>query len=265
MELSLPHEMLDAERVALPLAHPAYQSLAKAGDLKQDRAARLSFYALEVPADQVVCRVTQVHSRRVVDASQEGRRGETPRGGIAQREKAGGGRAARDERFLDEADGMVTAAGGPWLAVTVADCLPLFVFDEQTGAYGLLHSGWKGTGILEDALGLMQQRFGTEPEHVHVLAGAGIHACCYEVSPERGEDFAAWGGDAVVTAGVGRSCGRPHLDLYAANRHLARRLGIATFTQVTSCTCCDDRFGSYRREGADAYTSMIALIGPRHQ
>jgi hypothetical protein len=224
----------------VPFSIPAFQSLSAAGDLKRSSEARSIFFERHVPAGAVVRSVEQVHSRTVVDAA------DPPEGAAAR------------------ADGMVSAAGGPWLAVTVADCLPLFLFDESTGAYGLLHSGWKGTGILENALSLMAERFGTRSGDVHVLAGAGIHSCCYEVAPERGEVFASWGEHAVVWPDRGLDDGRPHLDLYAANRHLAERLGIATFTQVTNCTCCDERFGSYRREGPSAYTSMIALLGPHN-
>jgi len=249
MELSLPPGLLDGPDVALPFAHPAYQSLVKAGDLKRNRDARVALYERCVPDGVSLCRVEQVHSRTVVDVSAY----------------TGSDDPAR-ERFVEEAaDGMVSAADGPWLAVTVGDCLPLFLIDERSGSYGLLHSGWKGTGILEEAIGVMERRFGTAAADVHVLAGAGIHACCYEVSPERGEAFSRWGSDAVIPPGPANEGGRPHLDLYNANRHLAEKLGIATFTQVTNCTCCDDRFGSYRRQGGEAYTSMIALLGPREE
>jgi hypothetical protein len=44
----------------------------------------------------------------------------------------------------------------------VADCLPIFVYDRRGGAFALLHSGWKGTGI---------------------------GACCYAVDAARAEGF----------------------------------------------------------------------------
>ena len=30
------------------------------------------------------------------------------------------------------------------LKISTADCIPIFLYDEILGVYGLLHAGWKG-------------------------------------------------------------------------------------------------------------------------
>jgi copper oxidase (laccase) domain-containing protein len=40
-----------------------------------------------------------------------------------------------------EADGMVTNDKDITLSVTVADCLPVYLFDKATASFGIVHSG----------------------------------------------------------------------------------------------------------------------------
>jgi len=65
-----------------------------------------------------------------------------------------------------------------------------------------------------------------------------------------------FGSGAVVRDG-----GAPRLDLVAANIGIADRLGLGSVSVVEGCTCCDGRFGSYRRQGAARFTRMAAVIG----
>ena len=53
-------------------------------------------------------------------------------------------RAGRAGSAVDDADGHVAADRGTALAVTVADCVPVFIA-HPSGAIALLHSGWRGT------------------------------------------------------------------------------------------------------------------------
>ncbi|MEM5948523.1 polyphenol oxidase family protein [Spirochaetia bacterium 38H-sp] len=147
------------------------------------------------------------------------------------------------------ADGLFCTDASLVCGVTVADCMPVWIFREDGTAWGIVHSGWKGTGIagiLADSLG--------DGKKVAVL-GPSIRSCCYEVDTERAWSFAAdFGEEAVVEREDGF-----YLDLAAANRSLLEERGLTVYT-VDACTCCDMRFGSYRREGPD-FTHMLALCG----
>ncbi|GHV78057.1 hypothetical protein AGMMS49942_28780 [Spirochaetia bacterium] len=183
---------------------------------------------------------TQVHSRRVLAV--EGSNPERP-----------------------EADGMVSSDRDIALAVTVADCLPVFLYDTVSGAAALLHSGWKGTGIVRNALSLMAERWETRPEAVAALLGPCIRPCCYQVDEERAALFEAEFGGAAGENPLGpvvkRVENRPALDLQAANARLLANAGVRNIAYCENCTFMDERLGSFRREGPSNYTRMLAVMG----
>jgi polyphenol oxidase len=163
-----------------------------------------------------------------------------------------------EETAALEADGLLTMKKDAVLSVTVADCLPIFLADRRLGAIGIVHSGWRGTGIVRDALSLMSSRFGSRTADVAAVIGPGIGACCYSVPEDRAASFAAeFGPDTVLREGVGN----PRLDLRAANIRLLQGAGVDDISVVTDCTSCSRKLGSFRRQGPADYTLMLAWIG----
>lgn len=120
-------------------------------------------------ADVVLTR--QVHGNRVLVHGPEREPGTDP--------------LSSDGRPVD-ADGHVTQRPGVLLAVTVADCVPVFLVDPRTRSVGMLHAGWRGAsaGILAGGIEAMGERFGARAEDVHVHLGPAICGSCYEVGPE---------------------------------------------------------------------------------
>lgn len=145
------------------------------------------------------------------------------------------------------------------LVITVADCMPIFLYDAGSGAFGLLHSGWRGTGILAEAVVAMKRLYGTRASQLRVAFGPRIGACCYAVDEDRAIAFAHEFGSGCVK----RLEGRPHIDLLAANLEMAQRLGLGAVSVASGCTSCDKRFGSFRRQGAGHFTRMAAVLGYR--
>jgi polyphenol oxidase len=241
MLLTVAPDQLSGPLLRLPFPAPAWLTLASAGDMSRDERAQSKALSMLGIADRPVVRLRQIHSCEVILVDDFWR--DLPAG----------------VSFAGEGDGLCSAADGPWLAISVADCLPLYCYDRGTGAYGLLHSGWRGTGILERAVEQFAACFGTDPADLVVLAGPGIHSCAYEVDEARGKLFSRWGPESVQVD----ESGAVRLDLYAANRWIADRAGIGSFTETTHCTAGEPAFGSYRREGPNRYTSMLALIGPQ--
>ncbi|TVQ23661.1 MAG: hypothetical protein EA382_09435 [Spirochaetaceae bacterium] len=231
----------------MPFAHPAYLSLVRAGSMKRDHQTRELYYASLGIDPRDVVRVDQIHSRSVlvVERSRRAARGQAE---------------CTSDRVAGDGDGLVCAAGGPWLAIGVGDCVPIYLADLRTRAYGLLHSGWRGTGILESGVRAMQRAFGSSAADIAVLLGPGIGACDYAVDSARAQAFARWGDGAVVRRG-----GIRYLDLFAANRNLGDRLGVHSVVSVTNSTYATEQFGSYRRQGGAGYTGMLAMIGPHAQ
>ncbi|HET6450035.1 MAG TPA: polyphenol oxidase family protein, partial [Spirochaetia bacterium] len=164
-----------------------------------------------------------------------------------------------EELRARDADGLLTTRAPAVLSVTVADCLPIYLADRTSGAFGIVHSGWRGTGIVSEALSLLASRFGCRPRDVQALIGPGIGPCCYSVPPDRAELFSSkFGADTVI-----RRDGVPHLDLRAANVALLTQAGVEEISVVTDCTSCTPFLGSFRRQGPSAYTLMLAWIGRR--
>jgi hypothetical protein len=155
------------------------------------------------------------------------------------------------------ADGLIVRDRGLAPTVTIADCMPIWLLDRDSGAFGLLHSGWKGTGILRVAVLELVRRFGSRPQSMSAVLGPAIGSCCYAVPEERAVSFASEFGEEAV----GRRNGDAYLDLRAANIALAEGLGIGHLLSIDACTSCDERLGSYRRQGSDSFTRMLAVCG----
>jgi YfiH family protein len=174
--------------------------------------------------------------------------------------------AERADGTAYNADGLV-GTGRPVLSVTVADCLPVFLFDTASGCCSVLHSGWKGTGIVLNALNLMRDAFGTDPRNVAALLGPCIRACCYNVDEARALLFEREAGDGPFPLGPAvirkKSGGRMehYIDMQAANANLLARSGVRDIAYCVNCTFTDPLLGSFRREGSDGFTKMMALAG----
>jgi YfiH family protein len=136
----------------------------------------------------------------------------------------------------DNADGHAAIERGTAIAVTVADCVPVFIAHES-GAIALLHSGWRGTAarIVEKGIELLMKR-GYAPAGMRVHTGPAICGKCYEVSAD------------VYAQLRGKNPGKPTpVDLRAIIADHARALGVREITTSPSCTRCDnDRFFSHR-------------------
>ena len=216
-------------------------SLIAAGDMRLSREAtspsRSRFLAGLGVAREHLYAVRQVHSRQVLVIE-----------GQSAAETAG-----------READGLLSARADVVLSVTVADCLPIFLVDRGSGAFGIVHSGWRGTGIVADALLLLAERFGSKPGQVTAVIGPGIGPCCYTVPRERAAQFVSRYGTACVV----EDGGPPRLDLRAANVVLLEESGVRDIGVLSDCTSCTPGLGSFRRQGPAEFSLMLAWIGRR--
>lgn len=162
---------------------------------------------------------------------------------------------------LPSGDGLVTDDARVVLSVTVADCLPIFLFDESGSVRALVHSGWRGTGIAANAVEEMVNRYGAVRERIGALIGPGICGRCYEVGPDVFEHFrATWGNGCVRIEGSSQK--QYYVDLAAANEVLLREAGVTDIRRSKACTMEDPRFSSYRRDGA-GFSRMLAFYAPR--
>jgi hypothetical protein len=149
-----------------------------------------------------------------------------------------------------DADGHVAPTRGTATAVTVADCVPVFVA-HPSGATALLHSGWRGTAadILGAAVRVLADR-GCAAAELRVLLGPAVCGRCYEVSPD------------VYGRLTGRAVERPTpVDLRALIAERARALGVRHVLATGACTRCDDG-AYYSHRAGDAGRQLGVLFAP---
>jgi len=125
-------------------------------------------------------------------------------------------------------DAMITAVPGAALAILVADCAPVLLFDPVRRAVGVAHSGRAGTlrGVVPKTVGAMTAAFGTVPGDLLVGIGPAIGAASYEVgTAEAAEVTGALGAAAARLLTPGRP-GHAMFDLTGAIRCQLRAAGI---------------------------------------
>jgi YfiH family protein len=148
----------------------------------------------------------------------------------------------------DGADGHMAVAPGIACAVTIADCVPVFIA-HPGGAVALLHAGWRGTagGIVAKGIHLLADR-GLAAGDLRIHLGPAICGRCYVVGPDVFEQLTTW-----TTA-------RPrNVDLRALLAEQAKAAGVTRITVSEYCTKCDnDRFFSHRAGDPQRQVGVIA-------
>lgn len=162
----------------------------------------------------------QIHSARVVEASDGGPCG--------------------------EGDALWTRSPGHALAIATADCVPVVL--TGPGYVAAVHAGWRGI-----AAGVVPATVADAPllpEKLQAWIGPAIGPCCYEVGEDVALAVEVASGPEVVLRGRGP---RPYLDLVAAVATQLESAGVATLATTGQCTrCAPGRWWSYRREGRGA-------------
>jgi YfiH family protein len=224
-------------------------SLRAAGDMRFDAICKKFIFGLGA-ADKKIFHCDQRHTRNVVSVTKN------------------------DACLINNADGLIANTPGIGLFATIADCLPVFLFDTLNGAFSVLHSGWKGTGIAENAVKLMVKIYQSKPENIAAVLGPCIRPCCYDVDEERAmlyqkefggkeKDAAAFPLGPVIQKKETHDDVKWYIDMQAANAALLVKNGVRNIAYCLNCTFTDENFGSFRRQGARDFTKMMALAVSR--
>ena len=162
-------------------------------------------------------------------------------------------------------DALSTDAPGVLVAAKSADCVPVLLADEHTGACAAVHAGWRGTlaGVVGRSLAHMKSEYGTRGENVIACIGPAAAGCCYEVGADVVDAFRS---QYEETFFIPTREGHARIDLHAANRSQLVRAGVAPGNIYVApfCTMHDnDRFFSYRleKERAEPVGRSLAVIG----
>ncbi len=87
-------------------------------------------------------------------------------------------------KVIPAVDALITRQKNLSLVIRVADCGPVWIHCEKTGAIGLVHSGRKGTeaGVVGATIRRMREEFGSEPSSMLALLGPCIRPPHYDVN-----------------------------------------------------------------------------------
>ena len=156
-----------------------------------------------------------------------------------------------------EADALLTDRPGVFLCVSMADCVPVLMFDPGRNVVGVVHAGWRGSsaGITGTAVRTMVETFGTDPADLLVSVGPSASSCCYMVGPDVAARFAPEFRE--------KREGGVYVDLKEANRGQLLRSGVRSGNIEVSphCTISEpELFHSHRRDGAKS-GRMMGVIG----
>lgn len=156
----------------------------------------------------------------------------------------------------ENCDALITNTSRVALVVTIADCVPIMLFDPIQKAIGIVHAGWRGTakGIVKRAIEKMQVEFKTDTKNVIAFIGPSAGVCCYEVNEEVAVKF------EKKTVNYNKT--KIFIDLKKENALQLKQMGVAEskIEISTHCTICEQHlFHSFRRDGKRA-GRMMAVI-----
>ena len=153
-------------------------------------------------------------------------------------------------------DGLMTTVPGLTLAIQVADCAAVLLWDSHNHVVGAYHAGWRGAvaDIVPKGIEMMK-RHGAYPHHLKAFISPCLSQDNFEVGEEVAEQFPA---DFVD----GNSYQKPHVDLKGFLQKQLEDKGLKpSHIEIHSdCTIEGDKqYYSYRREGEQS-GRMMALI-----
>lgn len=148
--------------------------------------------------------------------------------------------------IFPESDALITAEKNIGLAVSSADCVPVFLYDSGNEIISAVHSGWRGTEkkILAKTLKILKEKFNSNPGNISAFIGPSISCENYRVGDEVAEKF-----DSQF---IEEKDDGFYLDLKKANKNMLLEFGL-TENRIEIPELCsfkkNDMLHSYRRDG----------------
>jgi polyphenol oxidase len=162
--------------------------------------------------------------------------------------------------FIDDTDGLITRWKNVYLSITIADCLPVIIFNPKEEVISLIHCGWKGLekNIIGKAVKKMEENFGTDSKKLFGGIGPGIGSCHFEVGNDFTSKFSSYPGATI------KKSGKSYIDLKLIAKIQLQDTGIKPENIYVSpiCTYCEaDTYFSYRKDKSKPLQAMMVLAG----
>lgn len=146
-------------------------------------------------------------------------------------------------------DAIITNLKNIALCVLVADCSPIIVIDEICEVIAVIHAGRKGVidKICTNTVNLMERELGSRQTNLKIFVGPNIKSSCYEVgNMDLGEFNKYKNGNKF--------------DMNRALKDEFEDLGVKDVKFDETCTHCDKRYFSYRRDGITGRFSGFVMM-----
>ena len=204
------------------------------GDMKEPEAQKPVYQKLDIPPQRIL-HFHQTHSDTLIS--------------ISNTQQA----IQFQQAPVPDADGWLFSTEGWGGAILTADCVPLFLWDENAHLFALSHCGWKGV-VKRLPFKTAQALYKAGARgRVQGWLGPHIQDCCFEVQADVANQFSA--------ASVREKNGRILVNLNIEILHQLQEAGVEP-TQVKTpyhCTCCDpENFFSWRRD--HVRTHLLSFI-----
>jgi len=169
-----------------------------------------------------------------------------------------------EKTFYKDKDALVTKQKGIYIALTVADCFPVFFYEPKSGIVAIAHAGWRGVvkGIVGKTIGVMIEQ-GADPREIRVVLGPGISQANFEFHfKEMIREFGHYSQDKYITKGS--SLDKVKINLQQMILDQAEEYGVISMNinYCAECTFDDDgKFFSARRHNGESFSAMLCVIG----
>ena len=153
-------------------------------------------------------------------------------------------------------DAMVSNVPGKTLAIQIADCQAVALFDPEKQVIANVHSGWRGSirNISGKCVEVMKTRFGCRPADIIAGISPSLGPCCSEFVHYRAE---------IPESFWRYKNNRDHFNFWAVTRDQLTDCGLPPQNIELSdlCTKCNDHlFFSYRQaKRTGRFVSVIGL------
>src|ERR1700733_4949919 len=177
----------------------------------------------------------------------------------------GHGGVADSAAAFPATDAMITAVPGAALAILVADCAPVVLFDPVRRAAGVAHSGRAGTlrCVVPKTVDAMTAAFGTVPADLLIGIGPAIGGASYEIGAAEVAEVTAALGAAGARLLTPSRPGHALFDLTGAIRGQLRAAGIPEANvhdmAIDTRTSTADFFSDRAARPCRRFAAVVAL------
>lgn len=164
-------------------------------------------------------------------------------------------------QLISDCDAIYTDKGNVFLAVGVADCIPVFLYEPERKVVAAIHAGWRGTAgkIVLKVLRELVMKLEIDVSELIAYIGPGISVKNYEVGREVAENF----NEAVRIEKEEKI----FIDLKKENYNQLMNEGVRRGNIEVNEMCSyeeSELLHSYRRDGLSS-GRMLGVIGIRSE